>query len=324
MRQTKRPISRGVRAGRKPQVGIRITHSALPLKKKGLQGDTATLVGNSIYCFGGKYSEYFGAVLSLGASTWKILDVPVTIRTRAFHTAVLVDDKIYINGGEQEGQQYDTTMVEFDTVTEAYSHVETSAAGHRERTGASAVYTEWNRSIVYFGGMEYGNAQPRRNDITIFSFYTLSWRPAIPKGQLPPPRSGHGATLDMFNMYVFGGFGGGKTFFNDLWIADLQYMPVVTWSLVECGGFTPAGRITPSLNKIGSFLLVLGGSSPAQVKDENAVLLYLERKEWAKVPSESVKLSGIGPLARSYNAVKVTDGLQYLEAGGVYKLAVTF
>ena len=213
-------------------------------------------------------------------------------------------------------------MTVFDTVLESFTRVEFSSGWHREKTAATAVFTEWNRRIVFFGGMQYFITDPRLNCLSVFKLDSASWSVATTKGDLPSPRSGHSAVLDMFNMYVFGGFAGGNHNLNDLWVADLRNETTVSWSMVKVIGDAPYSRITHSLNKFGAFLVVLGGANGRQLTVADIELFHLRKREWAKVGSQSIQLSGEIPQFRSYAAVNTADGVVFLTTGGVYKVTM--
>lgn len=146
-------------------------------------------------------------VFSVKSCSWEPSIYPLEAR-REHHTAALVDDKIYLHGGELGNFAY-TDMLELDLLLGTARKI-ISPNGDRGRSGATALYVPWRREILFCGGMEYGSDHPRKNDILAFNVDSFAWKDTAPKGELPVPRSAHGAVLYGSNMYVFGGFGGGN------------------------------------------------------------------------------------------------------------------
>ena len=286
---------------------------------KGLRGESLTLIGNRIYCIGGVTSLDFVAILQLDSLSWKVLELPPYIRRSSYHTASLVDDKIYLHGGNR-GINFFDDLIEFDPVLETYRHID-SQNGKKVRAGATAVYASFRREIVVFAGLNDDTVSLRRNDLLTLNIDTFTWSDITPKGLLPPERSGHAALLDGSKMYIFGGFGGGRVFFDDLWIADLRARSRITWSLVENRGYAPVGRSAACLNMIGPLLLLFGGTNRwGQVKDEIA-LFYPRRKEW-KSTAETGQVDGSLPIADRYTGVSTTEGVVYFTSKGVYQLTL--
>ena len=288
-------------------------------ESKGLRGESLTVVGNRVYCFGGNDSRYFGAVFYTDSFSWKALKniFPTTIRVRSYHAAVLVDDKIYMHGGSN-GPRFFDELVEFDPVLCKCRKIVSPKS--RKRGGASAVFAKSLRQIVFFGGLSYENRSHHWNDIFTLDIDTFQWASVTPKGELPPPRSGHSAVLADRHMYIFGGFAGGNRYMNDLWIADLQGRSKITWSMVQQSAVSPATRAGPCLNKLGRTLVLLGGRNNfGQVPDE-IFLFSLEKKEWTAGPGKLDRLTGRLPNGHRYTAVDITDAILYFTTQGLYKL----
>lgn len=291
-------------------------------QSKGLHGDSSTLVGNRIYCFGANNSNDFGAIFQIDSHTWTPLPAPEVSLDRYYHTAVLVEDKIYFHGGEIASTHLDD-LVEYDTVLSTFRQIYPHK-GNLKRSAGSAIFAPWRREIIFYAGIEYGGAPMRRNDATFLNVDTMTWSDTTTKGELPPPRSAHDASLDLYNMYIFGGYGGGNLYLNDLWVADLSTRFTMTWSKVVSTGLTPVGRSVLCLNKLGPMLVLFGGYGGYGNVREELELFVLKDKNWTKAPGEIAKLEGNLPFSHGYASENVNDSILYFTAKGVYKLSLDF
>ena len=299
---------------------LKMTSMCRGVGDKGLRGESLTLIGNRIYCIGGVTSQAFVAILPLDSLSWKVLELPPHIRRSSYHTASLVDDKIYLHGGSR-GRQFFDEMIEFDPVLGTYRQID-SRNGSRVRAGATAVFASFRREIVFFAGLNYETPSMRRNDLFSFNVDTSRWGDITPKGQLPPERSGHAALLDGFNMYVFGGFGGGIIYFDDLWIVDLRRQLGITWSMVQRGTYAPVGRSAACFNRLGHELLLFGGiNTTGQVEDELALFSPKNRK-WRPSIEVFGYIDGRLPNAKRYTGVSTSESVVYFTTQGVYQLTL--
>ena len=190
------------------------------IKRTGRRGETTTVVGNRVYFLGANEVSSFGGIYYMDSNSWEDLELPYTLSYRRYHTAVLAEDKMFIYGGESSAATFDS-MVEFDTVLTSFTEITSHSPGEKSKrvSGATAVFAAWRREIIYFGGMEHSSNQPTENSIVSFNVDTLHWRKVTAKGNLPPPRSAHGAAVDLSKMYIFGGFAGFRS--EDVYLGDL-------------------------------------------------------------------------------------------------------
>lgn len=300
-----------------PKVKLKAQQIADRFKHKVLRGETVTLVGNRIYCLGGKDASNFGAVFYVDSCIWIPLGIPARSQPRVYHATALAEDKIYLHGGEHLSTFYDD-MIEVDTVLRTFRKMK-SPNGRRKRSGASAVYAPWRKEIVFFGGMEFGTQSPRKNDIFTFNIDTFEWGDPNIKGELPATRSTHAAGLDKFHMYVFGGWGERQRYLNDIWIADLSIKSTVTWSMVKINGAAPTGTFAPCFHKLGDVFVHFGGLGSRH--NRWPVYVYFpKRKVWAKAPGDEVELEG--NLTETFLGLETPDGIVCFRPNGVYKITV--
>lgn len=151
------------------------------------------------------------------------------------------------------------------------------------RVGHSAVFDPSTNRMVVFGGM---NRQwtTFRNDVWVLLNANglggaPSWTQLAPTGPLPSPRSDHSAIYDHAKnrMVVFGGWAGGTTYFNDVWVLSNAngVGGTPTWTESKPKGSLPAKRelhtavYRPSTDR----MIVFGGSSsPESFLDDVWVL----------------------------------------------------
>lgn len=99
-------------------------------------------------------------------------------------------------------------------------------------------------------------------------------------------------------------------------------MSFATWSMVECRGENPIGSTGACFNKFGQTLIVFGGYNFGGNLTDSMHMFLGSSSEWAKVPGNSVKLTGSFPTVRCLYSVDIADGVLYFSMGGVYKLTV--
>ena len=302
------------------ELKLKLRRLAPGFQNKGNGGESRTVVGNFVYCFGGMDSEEeFGAIFNTNTFRWYLVTVPVDVEDRRFHAAVLVEDKIYFHGGVSTNSTL-SSFTEFDTVLETFREIYTPPEWSKRRSGATAVYASWRKEIIFFGGLADQEVNRHKNDIFLFNVDTMAWSDTTPKGKLPPPRSAHTALLDLYNMYIFGGWGGRDLYLNDLWVADVSQRVTITWTMVKTTGITPAGRSAACLNKLGDAFVVFGGLGMALDVEVGTSLFFRKSREWAAVPGEKVQLNGRIPRVNDSGSVGVADGILYFTSKGVFKL----
>ena len=130
----------------KPEVSVRLRWQKLggsrshPYYFRGIRGETATLVGNRIYFFGGIEWNAFEAVLTLKPFGWR--EVSGGVEGRYDHVADLVDDKIYIYGGAAQTGFYDRyfdEIIEYDIINGDLREIECDKVVVGKRATASMV-----------------------------------------------------------------------------------------------------------------------------------------------------------------------------------------
>ena len=307
-----------------PQLKLRWKFKVKGLGKCGRRGDTVTLVGDRIYCLGGVREQHFGAYLSTRNWLWSTIDAGV--KRRCYAAAALADEKLYIYGGVEHQTAPDpfNDLLEFDLVLGTIAQIQTASGSPVGRSGMTAVFAEWRREIIFFGGLKsMGVAEPRTNETLCFNVDRKAWHVLKLKGELPIPRVGHSAELVGESMFVYGGFTTNMEFLGDMWIATLSLNPPPTWSRVEVKGFEPVGRTLSCLHKMNGTLLVFGGASTSGFAVSDLCVFCVKRNEWKSAPSSEVVVSGRAPVKTDhFMSVGTYDGAVFFTEQGVYKLTM--
>jgi len=162
---------------------------------------------------------------------------------RLCHTAVVLDNKMYIYGGHitQPSSEYFHTvkqdLYEYNLMTREWRELPVGEGAPRRTEHTAVVY---NNSMVVFGGYS-GNSY--ENSVMVFDFDTMQWRQLVTKGESPSARSAHTAVIVGSSMYIFGGWNGNHCM-NDLHELNLE---TNTWILISADT-SSAARASGSAN----------------------------------------------------------------------------
>lgn len=288
-------------------------------------GESATVVGNRIYFFGGGSRSGNNGELTIG--TWEWADISINLRGTNEHVAVLVDDKIIMYGGENiEGDILYGDVIEYDIVTGTSSELEVSKTDSvLNRSCSAAVFAPWRREMIIFGGItddEDGLVEePRLNDTAAFHVDRKVWRQLKIKGQLPPARAGHDASLCGTRMYIYGGFTTRAEYLDDLWVTDL-YSNGASWSKIQPRSAMPTGRSVAALQSIQNRLFLYGGYTRAGTASSELWVFHRAENEWRYASEDTdTLLVGTAPEETpSYTRAKTSDGFILFTSNRVFKL----
>lgn len=158
---------------------------------------------------------------------WKKLKVlSETPLARAFHSAVVYGDEVYIYGGEMNnkilGDFWALNLKHY-----RWRSVVTEGESPNHRSGHSAVVYE--NKMILFGGHtdQYGDT----SDLYEYNFETYKWRKMETSGIAPSPRHSHAATLCHDFMIIFGGWDG-EHCSNEIFKLDLR---TLKWHFIGFG-----------------------------------------------------------------------------------------
>ncbi|XP_078255008.1 kelch domain-containing protein 3 isoform X2 [Rhinoraja longicauda] len=269
----------------------------------------AVAVGHKVYSFGGYCSgEDYETLRQIDVHIFNAVSLrwmklppfrserkdqsPQVPYMRYGHTAVLVDDAIYVWGGRNDTEGACNVLYAFDIHSHSWStpKVHGSIPGARDGHSACAL----GKSMFIFGGYEqlgiparwrdfhsatvlgsrmyvfggradrfgpfHSNNEIYCNRIEVFDTETNHWL-ELPAAQfLPEGRRSHSAFAYNSELYIFGGYNARLDWhFNDLW----KYNPeTATWLKVEPKGKGPCPRRRQCCCMVGDKVVLFGGTSP--------------------------------------------------------------
>ncbi|CAM9686602.1 kelch domain-containing protein 3 isoform X1 [Lethenteron reissneri] len=174
----------------------------------------AVAVGHKVYSFGGYCSgedyetlrQIDVHIFNLVSMRWSKLPPVIGPKQMPYmrygHTAVLVEDAIYVWGGRNDTDGACNVLYSFDIYTHRWlrPHVSGPVPGARDGHSAAAL----RKCMYIFGGYEQ-LADCFSNDVHKMDTTTMTWTLIHALGGLPRWRDFHSATFIGQKMYVFGG-----------------------------------------------------------------------------------------------------------------------
>lgn len=229
-------------------------------------------------------------------------------KPRYEHAAAVVDDKMYIFGGNHNGR-YLNDLQTLDLRNWTWSKVEIRATSEAPMTvtpcaGHSLITWEGNKLISIAG---HSKDPSEVINVKAFDLQTFTWSTMKTYGKPPVSRGGQSVTLVGANVVIFGGQDGNRTLLNDLHILDLETM---TWDEIETIGVSPSPRSDHAAAVHAErYLLIFGGGTHATCFNDLHVL-DLKTMEWSR-PSQQGEI----PSPRAGHA-GVTVGESWFIVGG--------
>ncbi|KAI9834447.1 MAG: hypothetical protein M1826_002601 [Phylliscum demangeonii] len=272
-----------------------------------LRAHTATLVGSSIFVFGGCdaracFNDLY--VLDADCMSWTAPDCtgdgPPVLRAM---TATAVGKKIVIFGGG-DGPAYYNDVYVLDTVKLRFSRPKISGSQPSRRRAHTACL--YKHGIYVFGG---GDGAKALNDIwrlDVSDTSKMTWRliSSLSKSSgRPTARGYHTANMVGSKLIIFGGSDGLECF-RDVWVFDVETQ---IWRAVEIKLSFP--RLSHTATVIGSYLFVIGGHDGIEYSSD-VLLLNLVTMQWDKR-----RVYGTPPSGRGYHGTVLHDSRLFVIGG---------
>ncbi|ONK78638.1 uncharacterized protein A4U43_C02F20900 [Asparagus officinalis] len=232
-------------------------------------------------------------------------------KPRYEHGAALVQDKMYVFGGNHNGRYLSDLQV-LDLKRLMWSKVEARAAVESSESNSVTVSPCAGHSLITWGHKVLsvaGHTKDPTETVTVKEFnpQTCTWADLKTYGKPPISRGGQSVTLVGDTLVMFGGEDAKRSLLNDLHILDLETM---TWDDMDAIGTPPSPRSDHTAAcHADRYLLIFGGGSHATVFNDLHVL-DLQTMEWSR-PNQQ----GVTPGPRAGHA-GVTVGENWFIAGG--------
>ncbi|KAM0928344.1 hypothetical protein ACQ4PT_002422 [Festuca glaucescens] len=241
-------------------------------------------------------------------------------KPRYEHGATILQDKMYIFGGNHNGRYLSDLQV-LDLKSLTWSKIDAKLQeGMSDSAKTAQVSPCAGHSLISCGNKFFsiaGHTKDPSDSITVKEFdpHTCTWSIVRTYGKPPVSRGGQSVTLVGRTLVVFGGEDAKRGLLNDLHILDLETM---TWDDVDAIGTPPAPRSDHAAAcHAGRYLLIFGGGSHATCFNDLHVL-DLETMEWARP-----KQQGLIPSPRAGHAGATVGENWYIVGGGNNKSGVS-
>lgn len=233
-------------------------------------------------------------------------------KARYEHGAALVQEKMYIFGGNHNGRYLNDLQV-LDLKRLTWSKVE-AKAGTESLESSSPVHLApcAGHSLISWGNKLLsiaGHTKDPSEAVTVkeFDLQTCTWSNLKTYGKAPVSRGGQSVTLVGTSLVMFGGEDAKRSLLNDLHILDLETM---TWDDIDAVGPLPSPRSDHAAAvHVDRYLLIFGGGSHATCFNDLHVL-DLQSMEWSR-PTQQGEI----PTPRAGHA-GVTVGENWFIVGG--------
>ncbi|KAL2254133.1 acyl-CoA-binding domain-containing protein 4 [Sesamum indicum] len=199
-------------------------------------------------------------------------------KARYEHGAAVIDDKMYIFGGNHNGRYLNDLQV-LNMRSWTWSKVEVRGVNDGTTTpcaGHTLIPWDGNKLLSVAG---HTKDPSETLQVKVFDLQTCTWSTLKTYGQPPVSRGGQSVTLVGTTLVIFGGQDAKRSLLNDLHILDLETM---TWDEMDTVGVRPSPRSDHAAAvHADRYLLIFGGGSHATCFNDLHVL-DLQTMEWSR------------------------------------------
>ncbi|XP_022742190.1 acyl-CoA-binding domain-containing protein 4-like isoform X2 [Durio zibethinus] len=233
-------------------------------------------------------------------------------KARYEHGAAVVQDKMYIYGGNHNGR-YLSDLHVLDLRCWTWLNVEATIGSNSVESPsplniapcAGHSLIPWENKLLSIAGHTKDPSETIQ--VKAFDLQTCTWSMLKTYGKAPVSRGGQSVTLVGTTLVIFGGQDAKRTLLNDLHILDLETM---TWDEIDAVGVPPSPRSDHAAAVHAErYLLFFGGGSHATCFNDLHVL-DLQAMEWSR-PTQQGEI----PTPRAGHA-GVTVGENWFIVGG--------
>lgn len=205
-------------------------------------------------------------------------------KARYEHGAAVVNDRMYIFGGNHNGRYLNDLQV-LDSRSWTWSKVEVKAGENSSESPSPLAITPCAGHTLIAWGSKLLSVSGHTKDpseiiqVKAFDLQTSTWSAMKTYGKAPVSRGGQSVTLVGTSLVIFGGQDGKRALLNDLHILDLETM---TWDEIDAVGTPPSPRSDHAAAiHAERYLLIFGGGSHASCFNDLHVL-DLQTMEWSR------------------------------------------
>ncbi|RCV18938.1 hypothetical protein SETIT_3G343400v2 [Setaria italica] len=236
-------------------------------------------------------------------------------RPRYKHGAVVIQQKMYVFGGNHNGRYLGDTQV-LDLKSLSWSMLEAKSESAEAVSFAACAghsLIPWGNKILCLAG--HSREPTESLSVKEFDPQTCTWSSLRTYGSSPSSRGGQSVTLVGDTLVVFGGEGHGRSLLNDLHILDLETM---TWDEFETTGTPPSPRSEHAAACFAErYLLIFGGGSHSTCFSD-LHLLDTQTMEWSRPEQQ-----GVTPEPRAGHAGVTIGEYWFITGGGNSRKGVT-
>eukprot|EP00210_Caulerpa_lentillifera_P002731 g2611.t1 len=226
------------------------------------------------------------------------------------HGVALINDQLYIIGGNCTGGKYLNDIWRFDLASLSWMNLAPSnlddsllppIAGH--------TVVPWRGSLLVLGGHVKSKDVSEKMPIRSLDLQSMKWSEVSVTGEIPVSRGGHSATLLGSKVYIFGGEDRARRPLSDLHVLDLT---TLVWKQIT----TSQNRLpTPRSAHVGAsylnrYILYFGGGSAATCFND-LIVFDTQRQKW-----HVLKVTGRKPSPRAGHSAAVLRNHWYIVGGG--------
>lgn len=244
---------------------------------------TSTLIGGHVYILGGRglgdaapYNAFVHK-LELTKRRWTRTRVRIPSELkRRHHGAFLVEDKIYVYGGQSGvALELHSDLWVLDLITAEFQRCETGGECPEPLLDISISFFEYTNEAILFGGEPA--AMDFSSQLFALDLACKTWRRPVTRGKPPKPRSAHASCTHYDKLFIFGGYG------SEGQLGDLHILraikSVYSWSQPITRGMLPTPRHDATIDYCDGRIIVFGGVSFDGASSELS-LLDLGRRRW--------------------------------------------
>lgn len=226
-------------------------------------------------------------------------------KARYEHGAAVIDDKMYIFGGNHNGRYLsDLQVLNMRSWTWSKAEVQSGTEGMTTPCAGHSLIP-WDGKLLSIAGHTKDPSETLQ--VKVFDLQTCSWSTLKTYGKPPVSRGGQSVSLVGMTLVIFGGQDAKRSLLNDLHILDLE---TLTWDEMDTVGVSPSPRSDHAAAvHADRYLLIFGGGSHATCFNDLHVL-DLQTMEWSR-PTQQ----GEVPSPRAGHA-GVTVGENWFIVGG--------